>query len=73
MERRMTTLEERLQTRLRAWKRDEKRFRDAQHDCDPQSEEWHLNKESADMIVRLSAELAGDLSVHELMKVEVQH
>jgi hypothetical protein len=73
MEKRMTTLEERLQARLKAWRRDEQRFRTAQHDCEPQSEEWHLNKENADTIVRLAAELAGDLSVHELMKVEVQH
>lgn len=69
----MTTLEERLQARLRAWAKDERRFRIAQHDCDPQSEEWHLNKENADTIVRLSAELAGDLSIHELMKREVAH
>lgn len=69
----MTTLEERVQSRLRAWARDEQRFRTAQHDCEPQSEEWHLNKESADTIVRLAGELAGDLTVHVLMKREVCH
>ena len=69
----MTTLEERLRARLQEWARLARRFRVAQDECDVQSEEWYLNKENVEMIERLSLELAGDLSVHELMKVEVQH
>jgi hypothetical protein len=63
----MTTLEERLQARLKDWAKLARRFRIAQDECDDQSEEWYLNKENAEMIERLSLELAGDLSVHELM------
>lgn len=63
----MTTLEERLRARLKDWGRLARRYRIAQDECDEQSEEWYLNKENAEMIERLSLELAGDLSVHELM------
>ena len=63
----MTTLEERLGTRLKDWARLARRFRIAQAECDEQSDEWWLNKENAEMIERLSLELAGDLSIHELM------
>jgi hypothetical protein len=70
MEKRMTTLEQRLGARLKDWARLARRYRIAQADCDEQSEEWWLNKENAEMIERLSLELAGDLAVHELMTPE---
>ena len=61
------TLEDRLGARLKDWARLARRFRIAQAECDEQSDEWYLNKENAEMIERLSLELAGDLSIHELM------
>lgn len=63
----MTTLEGRLQRRLNEWRKLARRYRIAQAECDENSEEWFLNKENAEMIERLTLELAGDLSVHELM------
>lgn len=63
----MKTLEGRLQARLKDWAKLARRYRIAQAECDEQSDEWWLNKENAEMIERLSLELAGELSVHELM------
>lgn len=69
----MTTLEDRLRVRLKEWAKLARRYRVAQDECDERSDEWYLNKENAEMIERLSLELEGDLSVHELTKVEVPH
>lgn len=56
-------LEERLQRRLGEWRKLARRYRIAQDGCDVNTDEWWLNKENAEMIDRLSAELAGDLAV----------
>lgn len=60
----MTTLEERLQSRLREWRKLARRYRIAQAECEKWSEEWYLNEENAVMIERLSAELVEDVAMH---------
>lgn len=57
-----TALENRLEKRLGEWRKLAKRYRCAQNECDEQSDEWHLNKENAEMIDRLAAEIREDLS-----------
>jgi len=57
-----TALENRLERRLRDWRKLAATYRQAQLDCEPSEQEWQLNKENADMIERLAGELSSDLS-----------
>ena len=57
-----TALENRLERRLLDWRRLAATYRAAQLDCEPSEPEWDLNKENADMLERLSAEIREDLA-----------
>ena len=57
-----TALENRLERRLRDWRRQAAAYRAAQHDCEPSQAEWDLNKENADSLERCVSELSEDLS-----------
>lgn len=57
-----TELHKRLERRLREWRKLRDTYRLAQHDCEPNECEWCLNKENADMIDRLMAEIREDIA-----------
>ena len=57
-----TVLENRVERRVREWQKLAQSYRRAQLDCEPSEQEWQLNKENADMIERLAAELREDLA-----------
>ena len=63
-----TELENRLERRLHEWRKLAESYRRAQLDCEPSEEEWQLNKENADMIERLSAEIREDLAAAKAIK-----
>lgn len=63
-----TDLEKRLERRLSGWLRQAAAYRLAQRDCEPSEEEWQLNKENADMVERLAAELREDLAAAKAIK-----
>ena len=58
----MTTLETRLARRLSGWRKQAEAYRLAQRECEPSEEEWRLNKENADMLERLLAEIREDIA-----------
>lgn len=60
------TLEERLQKRLREWRKMAAAFRDAQAECDPSEEEYALNSNCAEMLERCVESLAEDLERSKL-------
>lgn len=62
MKRATTELEKRLERRLARWRVQAEAYRLAQRECEPSEEEWTLNKENADMLERLSAEIREDLA-----------
>lgn len=64
----MTVLESRIQRRLHEWRRLAESYRRAQRDCEPSEPGWQLNKESADTIERLSAELREDWAASKAIK-----
>ena len=63
-----TALENRLERRLHAWRKLAESYRRAQLDCEPSEEEWQLNKENADMLERLSAEIREELAAAKAIK-----
>ena len=63
-----TELEKRLERRLSGWRRRAEAYRLAQRDCEPSEEEWTLNKENADMLESLSAEIREDLAAARAIK-----
>ena len=63
-----TALENRLERRVRDWRRQAAAYRLAQHDCEPSEPEWDLNKENADMLERLSSEIREDLAAARAIK-----
>jgi hypothetical protein len=63
-----TALEDRLEKRLREWRRLAATYRAAQLDCEPSEQEWDLNRENADMLERLSGEIREDLSAARAIK-----
>lgn len=63
-----TALENRLERRLLDWRKLAAAYRLAQHECEPSEEEWQLNKENADMLERLSAEIREDLAAARAIK-----
>ena len=67
MRRAPTELESRLERRLASWRRLVATYRLAQQDCEPSEEEWQLNKENADMLERLSAEIREDMAAARLI------
>lgn len=62
MKRATTALENRLERRLLDWRRLAAAYRTAQLEREPSEEEWTLNKENADMLERLSAEIREDMA-----------
>ena len=64
----MTELEKRLERRLRDWRRQAAAYRLAQHDCEPNEQEWQLNKENSDRLERCASELGSDLSAAKAIK-----
>jgi len=63
-----TALENRLERRVRDWRKQAEAYRAAQLDCEPSEEEWHLNKENADTLERCASELASDLSAGRVFR-----
>jgi len=63
-----TALENRLERRVRDWRKQAAAYRLAQHDCEPSEDEWHLNKENADTLERCASELASDLSAGRVFR-----
>ena len=63
-----TALENRLERRVRDWRKQAAAYRLAQHDCEPSEDEWHLNKENADRLERCASELASDLSAGRVFR-----
>lgn len=61
-------LENRLEKRLRDWRKLAEAYRRAQLDCEPSEEEWTLNLENAEMIERLMAEIREDLAAARAIK-----
>ena len=64
----MVGLENRLERRVRDWRKQSAAYRLAQHDCEPSEEEWRLNKENADTLERCASELASDLSAGRVFR-----
>ena len=65
----MTTLENRLEKRVREWQRLAASYRAAQLDCEPSEQEWDLNKENADRLEQCASELASDLSAGRVFRL----
>ena len=63
-----TALENRLERRVRDWRKQAAAYRLAQLDCEPSAEEWHLNKENAETLERCASELASDLSAGRVFR-----
>ena len=63
-----TALENRLERRVRDWRKQAAAYRLAQLDCEPSAEEWCLNKENADTLERCASELASDLSAGRVFR-----
>ena len=61
-------LENRLERRLRDWRKLRDTYRQAQLDCEPSECEWELNREAADMIDRLMGEIREDLVATAIIK-----
>ena len=57
-----TALENRIERRVRDWRRQAAAYRAAQLECEPSEQEWDLNKENADRLERCASELSEDLS-----------
>ena len=64
----MTELEKRLERRLLDWEKLVVAYRLAQCDCEPNGEEWQLNKENADRLERCASELRSDLSAAKAIR-----
>ena len=64
----MTTLENRLEKRVREWQRLAASYRAAQLDCEPSEQEWDLNRENADRLEQCASELASDLSAGRVFR-----
>jgi len=63
-----TALENRLERRVRDWRRQAAAYRAAQQDCEPSEQEWDLNKENADRLEQCASELASDLSAGRVFR-----
>jgi hypothetical protein len=63
-----TELEKRLERRVRDWRRQAAAYRLAQQECEPNSEEWQLNKENADRLERCVSEIDTDLSAARVFR-----
>lgn len=57
------SLDDLIKSRVRDWQRLSKRFRVAQEACESRSDEWYLNKESADVLDRCIADIESDLAL----------